>query len=162
MSALDTTSPLRRRLVSLSSPSLVSIQISSRRSPKASLDPSFRCSGFLAKVNLFESYLLNLPDAERCPLGLSETEITEVLGINSSTWSPLFIAMTEMVVSKSGSLTFFHDYMRQAVEQRYLKPRNEYNAYRDKLVAHFSAPGRDQQRRLEEVLHSSLMSFDDF
>lgn len=55
--------------------------------------------------------------------------------------------MSEMIVSKSGYLTFFHDYMRQAVERRYISPGNR---YREKLITYFSS-SRDKQRELEEV-----------
>jgi hypothetical protein len=41
-------------------------------------------------------------------------------------------------VSRSGFLTFFHDYMRQAVEARYLRPQNRYNQFRMRIVAYFN------------------------
>jgi hypothetical protein len=44
----------------------------------------------------------------------------------------------ESLVSRSGFLTFFHDYMRQAVEARYLRPQNRYNQYRMRIVSYFN------------------------
>jgi len=101
--------------------------------------------------------------------GLSETELTEMLGVAAAVWAPLFIALSEAIVSKSGYLAFFHDYMRQAVESRsilsfilgflsskrrpfcrYLKRTNSYVAYNNKLIQYF-ASYPDVQRRMEEV-----------
>ena len=57
-----------------------------------------------------------------CKKGLTETELLEILDLPHSVWSPLHIAMDEYIISRSGVLTFFHDYMRQAVEARYPFP----------------------------------------
>lgn len=57
--------------------------------------------------------------------GLSETELLELLGKDNEPmprayWSPLYLALEESLVSRSGLLNFFHDYLRKAVEDRYL------------------------------------------
>ena len=56
--------------------------------------------------------------------GLSETELLELLGKDKEPmprayWSPLYLAAEESLVSRSGLLNFFHDYLRKAVEDRY-------------------------------------------
>ena len=57
--------------------------------------------------------------------GLSEIELLELLGTNGQAlpqayWSPLHLAAEQSLVSRSGLLGFFHNYLRQAVEQKYL------------------------------------------
>jgi len=83
--------------------------------------------------------------------GLLEAELIEVLSVQQHLWSPLYLAMSEAVVSKSGYLTFFHDYMRQAVETCYLKRPNAYDKYREILINYFSEKCKESQRKFEEV-----------
>lgn len=52
--------------------------------------------------------------------GLYESEILDLLGVSRMVFSPFFFAIQESLVSRSGLLNFFHDYLRQAVEARYL------------------------------------------
>jgi tetratricopeptide (TPR) repeat protein len=52
--------------------------------------------------------------------GLTEKELLEILDIPHIHWSPLFNAAEESLVSRSGLLSFFHDYLRQATAQTYL------------------------------------------
>lgn len=57
--------------------------------------------------------------------GLSETELLDMLGAVGSPlprayWSPLFLASDSSLTSRSGLLGFFHDYLRVAVQRRYL------------------------------------------
>jgi len=51
--------------------------------------------------------------------GLSESEILELIELPPAVWSPLYLALEESLVSRSGLLDFFHDFLRQAVEDRY-------------------------------------------
>ena len=114
--------------------------------------------------------------------GLTETELLEILDLPHSVWSPLHIAMDEYIISRSGVLTFFHDYMRQAVEARYSFPPSSLfihfylflfkfkryvrntsmaNQYREKLIAYFSGKtGKDvlPARKCEEVPYQLLRS----
>ncbi|MBI2471560.1 MAG: tetratricopeptide repeat protein, partial [Planctomycetes bacterium] len=58
--------------------------------------------------------------------GLSDSEILELLGKEGKPlprvyWSPLYLAAEESLVNRSGLLNFFHDFMRKAVEDRYLR-----------------------------------------
>ena len=57
--------------------------------------------------------------------GLSETELAQLLGsvdepLPRRHWSPLFLGLEESVINRGGFLSFSHDYLRQAVERRYL------------------------------------------
>jgi tetratricopeptide (TPR) repeat protein len=61
--------------------------------------------------------------------GLAETELLDMLGTNGNPlprayWSPLFLAVEQSLVNRSGLIGFFHDYMRQAVRDRYLPEAN--------------------------------------
>ncbi len=57
--------------------------------------------------------------------GLSELELAELLGSVSDplprrNWSPLFLGLEESLINRGGFLSFSHDFLRQAVERRYL------------------------------------------
>lgn len=53
--------------------------------------------------------------------GMSETELLDLINIPQAFWSPLKLSVEESLVCRSGLLNFFHDYLRRAVQQRYLK-----------------------------------------
>jgi hypothetical protein len=57
--------------------------------------------------------------------GLSESELLDLLGTDDGPlprayWSPLYLAAESSLTSRSGLLGFFHDYLRTAVEHRYV------------------------------------------
>jgi hypothetical protein len=82
--------------------------------------------------------------------GLTESELLSLLNINHAVWSPLFLSLEEALVSRSGYLTFFHDYMRQAVESRYLMNKQMKSAFRHEIIAYFKKQEKDS-RFYEEV-----------
>jgi len=92
--------------------------------------------------------------------GLSESEILGILGLHYHEWSPIFIALEESLVTRSGLLTFFHDYLRQAVEARYVNTFDQIAVYRHKLL-HYFLNHHDKQRKFEEVpyQHEKLCQF---
>jgi len=58
--------------------------------------------------------------------GLSEAELLDLLGTDGQPlprayWSQLFLAAEPSLTSRSGLLGFFHEYLRTAVERRYLQ-----------------------------------------
>ena len=66
--------------------------------------------------------------------GLSESEILQLLSSSDSPaseplprhyWAPLYLALEESLVSREGQLSFFHDYLRQAVWREYLDEDHE-------------------------------------
>jgi len=74
--------------------------------------------------------------------GLSETELLELLGSHGQAlprahWSPLYLAAEQSLVSRSGLIGFFHDYLRQAVEDRYLPGQEERRAARLRVADYF-------------------------
>ncbi|MBF0169764.1 MAG: DUF4062 domain-containing protein [Nitrospinae bacterium] len=76
--------------------------------------------------------------------GLSEREILDLVGeagapLPHAYWSGLYLALVESLVNRSGLLTFFHDFLRQAVESRYLSGRGERRAVRRTLAEYFLA-----------------------
>ena len=82
--------------------------------------------------------------------GLSEGELLEMLGRDGSPlpgahWSPLYLAAEHALVSRSGLISFFHDYLRQAVQRKYLSFEKEQNAAHLRLADYFN----DDARRLE-------------
>jgi tetratricopeptide (TPR) repeat protein len=52
--------------------------------------------------------------------GLSERELLEIIGCNRLDLLRLLLALEYHLMNRNGLLTFFHDYLRQAVEERYL------------------------------------------
>ena len=66
--------------------------------------------------------------------GLSESEMLQLLSSSNSSaseplprhyWAPLYLALEESLVSREGQLSFFHDYLRQAVWREYLDEDHE-------------------------------------
>jgi tetratricopeptide (TPR) repeat protein len=57
--------------------------------------------------------------------GLSKSELMDLLGAGAQRlpdtyWAPLYLAIEHSLVEKDGRITFFHDYLKKAVERRYL------------------------------------------
>ena len=82
--------------------------------------------------------------------GLSEAELLEVMQIPQAIWSPLFLALDESLVSRSGLLNFFHDYLRQAVQDKYLPEKEDQQRAHLRLVDYFSANEPDT-RKVDEL-----------
>jgi nephrocystin-3 len=87
--------------------------------------------------------------------GLSESELADLLGtsdgpLSSALWSPLYLAIKELMINRSGLLSFFHAAFRQAVEKRCFSDGNhKLNAHRQ-LVDYFRRYG-SQHRRMAEL-----------
>lgn len=76
--------------------------------------------------------------------GLSEAELLAVLGsggepIPHATWSPLYLAAEDGLVTRSGYLRFATDIHRQAVHDRYLSSDEARRAAHSRLAAYFAA-----------------------
>jgi hypothetical protein len=74
--------------------------------------------------------------------GLMENELLELLGkdgqpLPKAFWSPLALALEESLISRSGYLTFFHDYLCQAVKKRYLSTQKAVKARHLSLASYF-------------------------
>ena len=76
--------------------------------------------------------------------GLSEAELLDLLGTDSeplprAQWSPLFLAAEQSLVSRSGLIGYFHDYLRQAVKHRYLDTPERRQIAHLRLARYFTA-----------------------
>jgi len=83
--------------------------------------------------------------------GLSEDELLELLGTNDqllpkADWSPLYLAAEESLVNRSGLLSFFHDFMRQAVEVRYLNRKEEKQKVHFRIADYFDRRVTDERK----------------
>jgi tetratricopeptide (TPR) repeat protein len=53
--------------------------------------------------------------------GLSEQELVKMNNLTSAAWATVSLALEELLVDSSGILTFFHDCVRSAVSEHYVK-----------------------------------------
>jgi nephrocystin-3 len=87
--------------------------------------------------------------------GLAEIELLESLGTLGSplpraAWSPLYLAAGDALVNRSGLLTFAHDFLREAVEKKYLPTGDLRRRAHHTLAVYFS--GQPQgPRQLNEL-----------
>jgi tetratricopeptide (TPR) repeat protein len=87
--------------------------------------------------------------------GLAEAELLDLLGRDDAPlprahWSPLFLAADRSLVSHSGLLGFFHDYLRQAVRERYLPTPAQQDEAHIRLADYF-APRDLSARKIAEL-----------
>jgi hypothetical protein len=75
--------------------------------------------------------------------GLAESEILELMASSARPaqeplprhyWAPLHLALEDSLVSREGQLSFFHDYLRQAVWREYLDEAHEQEQAHDRLA----------------------------
>ena len=75
--------------------------------------------------------------------GLTENELLQLLSPGAKPaseplprhyWAPLYLALEESLVSREGQLSFFHDYLRQAVWREYLDEAEEREAAHSRLA----------------------------
>ena len=69
--------------------------------------------------------------------GLNEAELLKILDIPQAVWSPLYLALQNSLVSRGGLLSFFHDYLKQAVENRYLSSCEKQQYWHLRLAYYF-------------------------
>ena len=70
--------------------------------------------------------------------GLAERELLEITAIPPLFWAPLYHALENHLVSRSGLLDFFHDYLRQAVAGRYLPKPEVRQATHARIAEYFT------------------------
>lgn len=75
--------------------------------------------------------------------GLSESELLQLLSPSDKPaanplprhyWAPVYLALEESLVSREGQLSFFHDYLRQAVWREYLDESHERESAHNRLA----------------------------
>ncbi len=69
--------------------------------------------------------------------GLTEEELAALSGVGRLTLSTLLLGLDYHLVRRDGLLTFFHDYLRRAVRNRYLSDPERQRAVHMRLAAHF-------------------------
>jgi tetratricopeptide (TPR) repeat protein len=82
--------------------------------------------------------------------GLTEGEILGLVGLVPATWAPIHFALDDALLESGGRLSFAHDYLRQAVADRYLSQRRDGRAAHARLGAWFEGQPVDA-RTTEEV-----------
>lgn len=82
--------------------------------------------------------------------GLSEAELLALLDVPSAIWSPLSLALQGHLISRSGLLNFFHDFLRKAVEDKYLRNAEEKRISHLRLADYFVAQELDD-RKVDEL-----------
>lgn len=87
--------------------------------------------------------------------GLSETELLEQLGADdlplpAAHWSPLHLVAKDSLVNRSGLINFSHDYLRKAVEDRYLSTEGLKKDYHRIISNYFERQGFNL-RKVEEL-----------
>ncbi len=82
--------------------------------------------------------------------GLSESELMQITGKPRMELSELMIAMEYHLMTREGFHTFFHNYLREAVEMRYMPDEVARKAAHAKIGEYFSTREYGHRRRDEE------------
>ena len=87
--------------------------------------------------------------------GLSEAELLDMLGADGdplpqAVWSPLFLAIEESLIMREGLLNFFHDYLRQAVYDRYICSADN-EMMRHKELSNYFIRNETDYRKADEL-----------
>ena len=88
--------------------------------------------------------------------GLSESELLDVLGehdqpLPRAVWSPLFLAMSDALVSRGGLLNFAHDFLRTAARDVCLPDESRQQAALRELARYFQRQPTWSDRKLDEL-----------
>jgi nephrocystin-3 len=88
--------------------------------------------------------------------GLSEAELLEVVGgvrgrLPSADWSPLSVAADSALINRQGLLGFSHDFLRSAVEDRYLGEPGARREAHLSLASYFRGQEGLGPRKVEEL-----------
>jgi hypothetical protein len=88
--------------------------------------------------------------------GLSEAELMELLGTDGQPlphayWSPFYLALEQSFLNRGGVIGFSHDYLRQAVQNRYLPEQSLQKSAHLRLADYFEAQSGESPRRLDEL-----------
>lgn len=83
--------------------------------------------------------------------GLSENELLAITGLVHAQWAPIGIGLQEALGEANGRLIFGHDYLRQAVGDRYLPLEEQRLLAHSELVDWFEALTIWDERKAEEL-----------
>jgi nephrocystin-3 len=82
--------------------------------------------------------------------GLTETELLEITRLPRYALSEFLMALEFHLMQRNGLYTFFHNYLRQAVEERYLNNEEKIKAAHRHLAHYFADSPYNSRRRDEE------------
>jgi tetratricopeptide (TPR) repeat protein len=99
-------------------------------------------------VELVRSVAESLWAARR---GLSETELLEITNSRRMELSALLVALEHHLLRRAGLLSFFHHYLREAIEQRYLADDNSHKNAHRRLAQYFKLVDTSSSRKTEEL-----------
>jgi nephrocystin-3 len=86
--------------------------------------------------------------------GLSQDELLQITGLVPATWAPIHNALDESLFDSGGRIQFAHDYMRRAVEERYLDTVAKKKAAHRRVASYFDDLACDEgvdERIVEEL-----------
>jgi tetratricopeptide (TPR) repeat protein len=83
--------------------------------------------------------------------GLSETELLAITELAPLQWAPIDLALEKAFGRNGNRLVFDHDYLRIAVEDRYLPNRNQKQRAHEELAHWFALPSQIDLRIAEEL-----------
>ncbi|TFH54313.1 MAG: tetratricopeptide repeat protein, partial [Methanothrix sp.] len=93
--------------------------------------------------------------------GLSEAELLDLLGKKNADgkneplprrpWTPFYLAAENALAQRAGLLTFGHDYLRAAVQRRYLADRAATRQFQLHLAGYFGSIPEPTDRKLDEL-----------
>jgi tetratricopeptide (TPR) repeat protein len=83
--------------------------------------------------------------------GLTEEELGEITQLNRLTLSSVLLAVDTHLARRGGLLNFFHDYLRQAAQDRYLDTEVSQQASHRQLATYFQQQPDITQRVAEEL-----------
>ena len=83
--------------------------------------------------------------------GLSENELLAITGLVHAQWAPIGIGLQEALCEANGRLVFGHDFLRQAVRDRYLPLEEQRLLAHSELVDWFGALTIWDERKAEEL-----------
>jgi tetratricopeptide (TPR) repeat protein len=87
--------------------------------------------------------------------GLSEPELLDLLGpagrpLSHATWAKFYLGAENALISRSGLLSFSHEFLREAVRQRYLANEERQGEVRRQLASYFAGQPRGV-RQIDEL-----------
>jgi len=83
--------------------------------------------------------------------GLTESELLVITGLPPAAWAPIAIGLQEALVESNGRLVFSHDYLRFAVQDRYLPTEEERRQAHSDLADWFEGREGWDERTSEEL-----------
>jgi tetratricopeptide (TPR) repeat protein len=82
--------------------------------------------------------------------GLSEEELLSIAGLKTLEWAPIDLGLEEALGRNGNHLVFDHDYLRKAVEDRYLPTEEERRQAHSDLADWFASQVDWDERKAEE------------